>query len=271
MYENHNDYSFIIVQALPFFYLYWRNETGWLRRTFLLAATLASIVGVFLSLSRGGMLALVLEVLLIVIYTMSKRARVVLLPIVLAMGAAAISYQYMARAANQGNDYTAEDAESSRYELWEAGEAMLKAHPFLGVGSGSFGEYAKEYAEISHDNLGKNAHNTFVEVAATSGLLGFSCFVLMLRAAIRELRRPRPGAEFRWEEITRQAALISLWTMCLRAMFDAKPWDWSFYFLAIVAAAGGAMLKSRTPPAAHDPVPAGEAAYEAPPTNRIPA
>jgi hypothetical protein len=65
MYENHNDYSFIIVQALPFFYIYWRNETGWLKRLFLLLATLASIVGVFLSLSRGGMIALVIEVVLI--------------------------------------------------------------------------------------------------------------------------------------------------------------------------------------------------------------
>ena len=264
MYENHNDYSFIIVQTLPFFYMYLRNETGKLKRLFLLAATIASIVGTFMSLSRGGMISLVLEVVLIVNFTMTKRARMVLLPLVLALGAAAISYQYIARAANQGNDYTAEDAESSRYELWEAGEAMLKAHPFLGVGSDSFGEFATEYAEISHDNLGKNAHNTFIEVAATSGLIGFTCFMLMLRNALRELRKPRLGEAYKWEQITCKAALIALWTMCFRAMFDAKPWDWSFYFLVIVAATSGALLKARTRPEQRVPLMATEEAHGTP-------
>src|SRR5262249_25463128 len=150
--------------------------------------------------------------LIIVWKTMSGRTRAVLIPIVMIAGAGAISWQYAARAANQGNDYTAEDAESSRYELWNAGENMILHHPLLGVGSQSFGEHAPEYAEISHDNRGKNAHNTFIEVTATTGLLGLGTFLMMLRSAIRELRLPSGGSE--WEDRVRQATLIALVSLC---------------------------------------------------------
>jgi O-antigen ligase len=269
MYENHNDYSFIIVQTLPYYFLYWRTETGFLRRLFLLGASLLCIVGIFLSLSRGGMIALVLEIALIVVFTMGRRARIVILPVVLALGAGAVSYQYAARAENQGEGYTAEDAESSRFELWEAGLHMVMSHPFLGVGSRSFGENSTAYAEISHDNLGKNAHNTFIEIAATTGLFGIGAFIAMLLGAIRELRRPTPGIASPWEETTRKATLIALYTICFRALFDVKSWDWSFYILATIAAISGAMMKSRSPPV-EDAADRGEpAAPVLPATNKL--
>jgi len=271
MYENHNDYTFIIVQTLPFFYIYWRNEQGFLRRMFLLTGFLGCIVGVFLSLSRGGMMALVLEFALIVIYTMKPRQRLIVLPLVAALGAAAISYQYLKRAQNQGDSYTAEDAEASRYELWEAGGEMIKQHPFFGIGSRSFGEYANDYGEISHDNLGKNSHNTYIEVAATTGLFGLICFIGMLRRTIRELRGPPPGPAEPWEEQVRKATLIAFYATCFRAFFDAKSWDWSFYVLIVIAVASGAILRSR--PRVSDTV--ADAALDAPPglppTNHLPA
>ena len=259
MYENHNDYTFIIMQTLPFYYIYWRTEKGWIRRTLLLAAVLASMVGVALSLSRGGMIALVLEILLFVIYTMKPRMRLIMLPLVLALGAGAVAYQYTARAANQGDVYTAEDAETSRVELWRAGEAIFYVHPFLGVGSRSFGEYAPDYAEISHDNRGKNAHNTFIETVATTGLFGFVAFLGMLISTIRELRRPVTGIASDWERNTRTAILIAIYAICFRANFDAKTLDWSFYILVTLAAVSGAMMKPRRAAAALAPEPAAPA------------
>jgi len=248
MYENHNDYSFIIVQTLPFYYVYWKTETGFLKRLLLLAACLLCVVGIFMSLSRGGMITLVVEIVLIVLFTMGRRAQIVLLPIVIMLGVGAISYQYVARAANQGEGYTAEDAESSRFELWQAGQNMILHNPLLGVGSRTFGEHAPEYGEISHDNRGKNAHNTFIDATATSGLLGVGTLIAMLVGAIRELRKPTARIATPWEQNTRKATLIAIMTMIFRAMFDAKEWDWSFYVLCTIAGISGAMMKSRSPP-----------------------
>jgi len=262
MYENHNDYSFIILQTLPFAYLYLRTETGLLRRLFLAASVLLCLVGIFLSLSRGGILALVLQVVLIVAFTMTPRWRLVLLPLVLVVGAAAVSYQYAKRAENQGAGYTAADAETTRFELWRAGRKMIEAHPFLGVGSRSFGENAEIYAEISHDNRGKNAHNTYIDVAATSGLIGLAAFVLMLRATIRELRAPASGNASHPLDDVRKAALIAIYTICFRALLDVKSEDWSFYLLVTIAATSGAMLRAREPSPPETDAPASEGRSE---------
>jgi len=269
MYENHNDYSFIIIQTLPFFYIHFRSEKGFFKRLLLLVACLASVLGIFMSLSRGGMIALVLEIILIVLFTMGRRAQVVLLPLVFGLGVAAVGYQYAARAANQGNDYTAEDAETSRYELWQAGGNMILHNPLFGVGSRTFGEHAPAYAEISHDNRGKNAHNTFIDAASTSGLVGVGAFIAMLLGALRELLRPTARIASTWERNMRKATMIAILTMIFRAQFDAKEWDWSFYILCTIAGISGAMMKSRSPPPETADEPQVEAAPALPATNKL--
>jgi O-antigen ligase len=271
MYENHNDYSFIILQTLPFAWLYLRAEKGLLQRSFLAATVLLCVAGIFLSLSRGGMLALVLELALIVAFSMTPRWRLVLLPLVLVVGAAAVSYQYVKRAENQGQGYTAEDAETSRLELWRAGRKMIEAHPWLGVGSRTFGENAQVYAELSHDNIGKNAHNTYIDIAATSGLLGLIAFGLMLRATVRELRAAAVPDAPPWIALTRKAALIAIYTICFRALLDVKSHDWSFYLLVTIAAASGAMLRARLPSSPDVELERPGAALEEPATNRLAA
>jgi len=232
MYENHNDYSFLIIMILPFLVTYRREERSFIKRALLTVSALACVAGIALSLSRGGMLALVLEIGLLALYAAKGRARTLILVAVAALAPAAIAYQWTARAENQGDHYTAADAESSRLELWRVGQAMVIAHPLLGVGSRRFGELSEDYGEVSGDNRGKNAHNTYIQVIATSGLLGISAFVALLLRLAKELRKPIGG--MRWAEATRQAALVALYSIAFRALLDAKPHDWSFYFLASV-------------------------------------
>ena len=189
MYENHNDYSFIIIMILPFIFMFRRQETKTLRRLLLGLSILACILGIFLSLSRGGVIALVLELVLIAVGTNTGRRRVLYVAIMLLFGIAATGYQWAKRSENQGANYTAEEAESSRFELWNAGKNMVEAHPILGVGSRHFADFSRQYGELSHDQYGKNSHNTYIEVIATTGLLGFIPFILMLRGMIRTLRK----------------------------------------------------------------------------------
>ena len=237
MYENHNDYSFIIVQILPFVYMYWRQEQKALRRWFLMGSLIACAAGIAMSLSRGGMIALVVEAALIVLIGMEGRRRLWLLPVLAILGTGAIGYQYAKRAENQGGSYTVEDAESSRYELWKAGMNMVLDKPLLGVGSRRFPEYSSRYYELSHDQLGKVSHNTYIEVLSGSGLLGFAAFFLMGRHVIRELRRKPVRPPSAAIEATRKATLISIYTLLLRAFLDAKPHDWSFYTLLAIGIA----------------------------------
>lgn len=234
MYENHNDYSFIIIQTLPFIYMFWRGERGILCRNFYLICMIACAAGIFLSLSRGGVLALVLEAGLLVAFTVQGRKRYFLLPSLVLAGALAIGYQWSMREENQGSNYTAEDAQSSRFELWRAGKKMFLDKPLFGVGSRRFGEFSQEYEEISHDNLGKNSHNTFIEILATSGIVGLGAFLLMVYHAIRQLRRSALALANGWVDEIRLATFISFVSILFRAFLDAKAHDWSFYVLVSI-------------------------------------
>ncbi len=236
-YENHNDYTFIIIQTLPFIYMLRRETTSRLGRLLLGLGLLACLYGTVLSESRGGMIALVLEIALIVMLTMSSKQRAILLPVVAALGLAAITYQYAIRAESNGDNYTSEDAKTSRFELWIAGENMILAHPLVGIGNRRFSEQAPAYGELSHDQVGKNSHNTYVEVAASTGLLGALTFGGMLVALRRELKKSFDAPEAAPMNGIRLACLIAFYSILFRAFLDAKDHDWSFYLFVVIAAA----------------------------------
>lgn len=233
MYENHNDYSFIIIQILPFIFLYRGLAGNFFGRMTLWAALIACVVGMLMSLSRGGMLALVLEFTLIVLIGMRSPKRFYLLPVLALLGAGAIAYQWAQRAENQGSNYTAADAEQSRFELWRAGYRMVLDKPLLGVGAGRFGEYAQQYGEISGDNRGKNSHNTYLEVLTGTGLIGFVCFLMMIRRLIQAVAHRPTGVTTPLLDATRRATLIAILSILFRAILDAKQYDWSFYILSL--------------------------------------
>jgi O-antigen ligase len=248
MYENQNDYSFIILMVLPFAYLYLRIcQRSW-QRLMVIALLLACGVGMLLSLSRGGILALMLECALIVCLTMCGRRRVMVLVALGLLGTIAVVHQFVAREANQAGQYTEADSETSRYELWRAARAVFVAHPVLGVGSRRFSEYASRYAPISHDNRGKVAHNTYLEVAADTGLVGLIAFVFLLLAVLKPLRGVRL-VDLKGDGVAeaRLAALITFYTFVFRALLDAKVQDWTLYFLAVVAIATSALSKKPVP------------------------
>ncbi len=248
MYRNQNDYSFIIVQILPFLYMLWRTERSWLRRLLLLASMATCVLGMLLCLSRGGMLALVLEMFLFVVMTMRRRSMALLLPLFIVVAVGGIAYQWKMRAENQGSTYTYADSKDTRLQLWHAARVMLQDNPLLGVGSLSFGEHAKHYVQLSHDDLGKNAHNTYLDVAATSGLIGLSCFLALLWTSFKRLRSKR-GKEAPYSDrldALRVATLIALMAIVFRALMDAKEYDWSFYTLAAIAVAVDRLYAERS-------------------------
>lgn len=234
MYENHNDYSYVIIMILPFIFMFWRDSESSFKKLILLGFLSACVIGMFLSLSRGGILALVFEGILLQRYVSAKNRKIWPLIVILAISGAGISYQWMKRDQFQGKNYTSETAKSSRIELWKAGKEMFKQHPFLGVGSRSFGEYAKEYYDLSYDQLGKNAHNTYVQIIATTGLFGIITFMAFVWKLIKNLRIRYELPQGNPLESIRAATLISFYTLLFRAFTNAKPHEWAFYMLCVI-------------------------------------
>ena len=233
MYENHNDYSFVVILILPFIYMLWRNEQG-LKRKFLLLSMIACVLGILLSLSRGGMLTLVLEGLFFVTIGYQGRGKAFLLFMMLCVGLAGIGYQWAKRAENQGDRYTAADAESSRYELWHIGFNIIKTRPILGVGSRRFAEYASTYGEVSGDNRGKNSHNTYIEIATGTGLTGLLFFFLFAKNLIKSVNAVRKYAENSYLRVLATATYMSFISILVRSLLYAKVLDWGIYTLCAI-------------------------------------
>jgi O-antigen ligase len=235
MYENHNDYTFLILMSLPYAYVTLRLAHSRLLKLLLLGFLLACIAGTLLSLSRGGILGLVLMLAMLYWSTTSGIRRTLGIVALAALGAVGVTWQFAAREENQRGHYTLEDSETSRYELWRAARKIIERHPVLGVGSGRFQDYARDYAELSHNNIGKVSHNTYLEVTTGSGLLGLLTFLMMLWHIVRASNDRWRAAPSGVPPPLRVATQVCIWTIMFRAMLDAKTYDWSFYFLAAFA------------------------------------
>jgi O-antigen ligase len=176
---------------------------------------------------------------LLAVYTDVGVRKVLYLVLVGYLGVQAVDAQWQRRAAASKN-YTIVEAESSRVELWKAAQNAFLAHPLLGVGCNRFREVSEQYGEISHDNRGKNTHNTFLEVLANSGALGMTTYVLLILALVRALRVGQRDLLDPRLDALRRASLVCLYSFLFRGLTNAKPHEFGFF--AVVGIAGAYLV-----------------------------
>lgn len=104
----------------------------------------------------------------------------------------------------------------SRVDYWHAALGMFEAHPFAGVGLDRFGQYYGQYApqiQVVQGQPSDNAHNVFLQLLATGGLLVIVPYLFLLSlifiAAIRAIKNAT-GSE-RIDTV----ALFSIWLSLL--------------------------------------------------------
>lgn len=183
-----NYFALSVVLCMPFaFYMFW-EESHLPIRLFSLGCLLLMLTALTLSGSRGGFLGLVAASLFL-IWRSRRRVRNLVLLTALAVPlflvAPASPLLRLLHPAYQ--DVSAED---SRLELWRAGLRMIAQHPMTGIGLGNYKGVVTHY-EADDKNLEKIAHNTYIELAAETGLPGLCAFLIILFCAFRNLERAR--------------------------------------------------------------------------------
>jgi O-antigen ligase len=173
------------------------------------------LLGIFMTVSRGGMLALAAVIVAGVVFAGRWRMKV------LAAGALilAVSFVYFnviasdeARERISSSTQGESRVPDGRTTIWELGVRMSKANPVTGVGAGNFPNSAKDYllepgALTRSDQILRSspqvAHNTYLGVLAELGIVGLTLFLTVivfslaccLRAANNFLARGDPGGE----------------------------------------------------------------------------
>jgi O-antigen ligase len=183
--------------ALPLGIFAVRYETRkWLRAVYVLFACLL-ILGVFLTLSRGGVFALATVLVGVVAReARSRRAYTAIAGLLAALPLLApVEYWERLRTLSNLAEYAARDwALLTRVRALETAWELSKENPFTGIGVGNF---------IMRGSVGVwvriVVHNAYMEVLVGAGVLGLLAFLAMLGAGLRQMVR---GARMRldWPE-----------------------------------------------------------------------
>jgi O-antigen ligase len=175
----------------------WRKRSPVLQYT-AYGIGLFCLAAVFLTVSRGGLIALFASLLAGVVFGGRWRARVALLGIVVALGSA---YYIVALAPNASRERILntvqgqEQVEQGRTTIWQVALRMGEAHPVNGVGAGNFPTSAKHYllqpgvlprTDLILDTP-KVAHNIYLQIWAELGLVGLVLFLLIVFFALRTM------------------------------------------------------------------------------------
>jgi O-antigen ligase len=193
--------SLTLVTGIPLAIWMVRYETGpWWRR---IAAICTGLMagGVLLTESRAGVIAAIVMGLVAVIVARRKVMTFGLLVFVLAAGVAVAPTGLASRFRSiklegPAADYGAEESTRIHLELAKAGLAMIETYPLTGVGLEQFKDSAPAYDPELLQVAGRRylAHDTYIEIAAETGLPVLMLFLLIMAIAVFNCRAARRSA-----------------------------------------------------------------------------
>ncbi|MGH2607912.1 MAG: O-antigen ligase family protein, partial [Tepidiformaceae bacterium] len=190
--EDRNSFAIYINVAIVCAYALLRLTPTRGVRLLLTVSLPVLLLGLALTFSRAGFVVL-LSILLLIAYRTARERRLgVAMALILIMGLVGVlapgavwermgsilpSVQYR------------EDTFGIRVNLWELGLEMIHDRPMTGVGAGNFQTASLRYARGDVTIAGYAAHNSYISVAAETGILGIGLFLAMHLLAINATRK----------------------------------------------------------------------------------
>jgi len=157
--------------------------------------------------SRGGVLAMIAQIVVAVLLLTSVQKiaqsfalRAVLLIVLVAgvvLGTIWVGGDRLATNFENASSELASDTLRqgvSRNEIWRATFKMFAAHPILGVGLGGYWIGITAYHDASGLMTPQEAHNDYLELLSSGGVIGFALGVWFVVAVVRKARENLTGA-----------------------------------------------------------------------------
>lgn len=212
------------------------------------------LVGIVLSVSRGGLIAL--AVMLITALCIAGRWRMKLAAIALVAAIVPVGYFGYFAPASTRDRLTHSDGGSGRTTIWKVGWREVSAYPLRGVGAGNFSDAGVRYISrpgaITHTATAYQAyfidtptvaHNTYLEVWAEEGLPGLLMLLALVAASLACTRRAwllfrRAGQED--YELLSYALFAGVLGFMVASFFLSEEYSKQLY---VLLALGPALLK----------------------------
>jgi len=161
-----NDFAQLMASLIPCLFLFWKKGSTPRNVLLVLVPSVILIFGMYLTHSRGGMLAL----LAVILFASRRKIGTIAASIMAGLGFAGATVLGW----SGGRDVSVE-AGSDRMEAWSTGLGLIKEHPLFGVGYLRFSEY-----------FYITAHNTVVVCAAELGMFGLFWWLMFVFPTIRD-------------------------------------------------------------------------------------
>jgi O-antigen ligase len=181
-----NDTAYVLLALFPLCLYFIKFDEGSIKRLLALVALCGAITAILLTGSRGGMLGLGAVLLLLLLTKtggLGKRYKIFVVSALAGTWFLMRDKVDIERYLTLGDifsDYNVSDS-GGRWPLWQEAIDLIVEHPITGVGVQSFA------TAVHHARLLQGAtyfrwhavHNSFLQIAAEVGLIGFSVFLLL--------------------------------------------------------------------------------------------
>jgi O-antigen ligase len=195
------------------------------------------IAAIFLTSSRGGLIALGVMLVAAMIFAGRWRPPVIAASLLIAVAGL---YYFTALASPQTRERIQQLTQDQnrlaegRTTIWTVGWRIVEANPIVGVGGGNFRHVTRHYLVepglITRSDqlitLRQDAHNTYLAVLAEEGIVGLAMFVAILVfcvvSALRAARNFARAGDVEGEAMARAAAIALIGVMATIFFIDQQ-------------------------------------------------
>ncbi len=231
---DENDFAMILVMAVPFLWHLMRYVKSWALKLPMLVMLPVVTHAIFITFSRGGFLGLVAVSGLIAVREKNRKLAAFMVGLGAVFFVVVAGEQYRDRLGSI-SDYEEDSSAVGRLESWEIGSEMAVKNPLFGVG---LKRYTHAFPHYSTQYSARVAHNSWVQLAAESGLVAagaYGLLVVLTWNALRRIRRRLPLWEGRRQELVRTLTNIyeALLAAYLVTGFFLSAEDFEFFYLLV--------------------------------------
>lgn len=220
IFNDPNDLAMSLIVIFPFIFYFFFSERFILKRVILLLFVMAILYCIFLTGSRGGMIALSVVMYLLL---RKKTGNIVgaILVLICVVGFLFIAPSHTVERFR--NVTSQDDTGYGRIMLWRYGFGLFLHNPFTGIGMNNFAEY-NEYV----------AHNSFVHVATETGIIGLLSWIGLFYFSFKNLfkiKNTEKGSGENSIQTMTSSSKVSLIGFIVCGLFISRQYNYIPYIL----------------------------------------